>query len=151
MRAPISVALGLMIALIVGCATTQARTDAVAARLERSAEALAVTVCTQPDSSCATGRTVLAAREFAQQAHEFRLVLDSAGDPAVVSAYKRLWHSYHTLLDQIDDSDDPHLPSELQPAKQAFDAVQIHVKNGYSYADPDLYASGGYYLDPYYN
>ena len=36
----------------------------------------------------------------------------------------------------------------LDPAKVS---CQVDVKNGYSYADPTLYASGGYVLDPYYN
>jgi hypothetical protein len=43
MRVPISVPLALMIALIMGCATTQASTGAVADRLERSADALVAT------------------------------------------------------------------------------------------------------------
>jgi hypothetical protein len=34
---------------------------------------------------------------------------------------------------------------------EAFVDVQRIVKNGYSYADSALYASGGYQFDPYYN
>jgi len=39
----------------------------------------------------------------------------------------------------------------LKPITQAFIDVQRNVRNGYSYADPALYANGVCFFDPYYN
>ena len=145
------IAIGLSVALLAGCTTTQTRTVNAAERLERSAEAFAAATCHEPSAGCSTNRYLPAARAFADQARRFEQTLQSAGDQEVVLAFERLWRSYHSLRDEVDRSRDRQARAELRPVTRTFIDVQRYVKNGYSYADPTVYASGGYTFDPYYN
>jgi hypothetical protein len=150
-RIILTVTLGLAVALLAGCATTHIRTARGAERLERSAEAFVARACQDPNTSCATTRYLPAARALAGQALRFGQTVHGAGDQDVVLAYKRLWRSYHTLRDEVYRSRDRQAQADLKPVTRAFVDVEVLVKNGYSYADPTLYASGGYTFDPYYN
>jgi hypothetical protein len=141
--------LALAVVLLAGCATTHTRTATAADRLELSADAFAAGVCSEPKADCS--RDLPAARAFADQAHEFRQTLDSAGEREVVSSFEDLWRSYHKLRDQVDHLHDSQLQAGLKPITKAFVDVQRHVKTGYSDADPTLLMSGGYYFDPIYN
>lgn len=143
--------LGLALALLGGCATTQVQTVAAAARLQRSADAFAVRVCPEPGAACRGNGHLPAARRFADQAHRFRKAVENDGDAQVVTAFKRLWLKYHALRDEVCRSRDRRLRTDLNPTSRAFVDVQILVENAYSYADPTVYAMGGYTIDPYYN
>ena len=143
--------LGLAIALLTGCATTHTRTARAADRLERNADAFAARSCYEPRDACLASRYLPGARRFADETHEFRRTIDSAGDQQVVLAFERLWRKYHTLRDEVCGLHDERVRVDLKPTTRAFVDVQRLVKNGYSYADPNLLASGGYTLDPYYN
>jgi len=143
--------LALAIAILAGCATTHTRTARAADRLERRADAFAARSCYEPRDACLASRYLSGARGFADEAREFRRTIDGAGDQQVVLAYERLWRKYHTLRDEVCGLRDRQVQGDLKPLKQAFVDVQRLVKNGYSYADPGLLASGGYVLDPYYN
>jgi hypothetical protein len=145
------IAMGMAVALLAGCTTTQTRTVTAAESLERSAEAFAAGTCYEPSAGCSTNRYLPAARAFADQAKRFGQTLQRAGDQEVVLAFERLWRSYHTLRDEVDRSPDRQARSELKSVTRTFIDVQRQVKNAYSYADPTVYASGGYTLDPYYN
>ena len=144
-------ALGLAIALLSGCATTQVQTATAAKRLERRAAAFASRFCSEHGAACGSNRYLPAARSFADQAHGFRSAVENDSDQQVVMAFKNLWLKYHALRDEICRSRDRRLRADLKPTAQAFVDVQILVENGYSYADPTVYAMGGYTLDPYYN
>jgi hypothetical protein len=146
MRRIVNATLALAVVLLAGCATTQTRTDSAADRLESSADAFAAGVCSEPKADCSSD-----ARAFADQAHEFRQTLDSAGERQVVSSFEDLWKSYHKLRDQVDHLHDSQLQAGLEPITKAFADVQRRVKMGYSDADPALLVSGGYFLDPIYN
>lgn len=150
-RSVVIATLWLAAVLLAGCATTHTRTARAAERLERSAEAFVAGTCYQPNAGCSTKRYLPAARAFADQAQGFGQTLHSAGDQEVVLAFERLWRSYHTLRDDVYRSHDRLARANLKSVTRAFIDVQRHVKNGYSYADPTLYASGGYTFDPYYN
>lgn len=141
----------MSIVLLAGCTTTQTRTEKAAQTLERSAEAFVAGTCYEPNAGCATSRYLPAARVFADQARRFDQTLQGAGDREVVLAFERLWRSYHTLRDEVSRSRDHQARDELKPVTRKFIDVQRDVKNGYSYADPTVYASGGYTFDPYYN
>jgi hypothetical protein len=145
------IAMGMAVVLLAGCTTTQTRTTIAAQRLERSAEAFVAGTCYEPNAGCSTNRYLPAARAFADQAQRFGQTLQGAGDQEVVLAFERLWRSYHALRDEVNHSGDRQARAELKPVTRSFIDVQLHVKNGYSYADPTLYASGGYTFDPYYN
>jgi hypothetical protein len=144
-------ALAAAVALAAGCTMTRTRTAVAADKLERSTDALAARGCYESGPACAASGYLPAARALADQAHEFRHSLDSAGDQDIVLEFKRLWHSYHTLRDEIYRLHDPQLRMDLMPTTHAFVDVQRHVETGYSHADPTVYASGGYTFDPYYN
>lgn len=144
-------ALGLVIALLGGCATTQTQTGAAAERLERRADAFAGRFCYERSATCLGNRYLPAARRFANQAHRFRRTVDKDGDRQVVQAFKRLWRRYHALRDEVCRLHGRRLLADLKPTAQAFVEVQVLVENGYSYADPTVYAMGGYTFDPYYN
>lgn len=147
--------LALAVALAAGCTATYTRTanvaDTLALKADEFAGASAGIQCVEPSAGCRSGTNFEAAHQFAQESHEFRQSLERRSDQEVVSSYKRLWHRYHTLLHEIDTARDPRLKSDFKPLQAAFVDVQSHVKTGYSHADPDLYASGGYKYDPYYN
>lgn len=145
------IAIVMAVVLLAGCTTTQTRTVRAAERLEHSAEAFAAGTCYEPNPGCSANRYLPAARAFADQAKRFGETLQGAGDQEVVLGFERLWRSYHTLRDEVDRSRDRQARSGLKPVTRSFIDVQLHVKNGYSYADPTVYASGGYTLDPYYN
>lgn len=135
--------------LIAGCETTHFRTARAADTLDHRAGAFAARTCLEPNTS--SQQHLRSACAFADQAYEFRQTLGNAGDQEIVLVFQRLWRSYHALRDEVDGLHDRQLRADLKPVTQAFVDVQRHVKNGYSYADPTLYASGGYALDPYYN
>jgi hypothetical protein len=137
--------------LLAGCVTTHTRTASAADELERSAESFAAHTCYDLNAACSRGQQIPGALAFAERAHEFRQTLDTAGDQDVVSAYKRLWRSYHTLRDDVYRLHDGQLQADLKPLTRAFVDVQRNVKTGYSYADPALYAAGAYTFNPYYN
>jgi hypothetical protein len=141
----------LALTLVLGCASTRSRTTNAADRLQLTADSLAATLCRDPKSACPSNPATRSAQDFRDQAHEFRQTLDNGSDQDVVFAFKRLWRSYHALLHNAAASNDAQIQPALQPSKRAFAEVQQYVKTGYSHADPDLYASGGYLLDPYYN
>ena len=145
------IATGMALVLLAGCATTQTRPAAAAERLERSAEAFVAGTCYEPNAGCSPNRYLPAARAFADQAMRFEQTLRGAGDQEVVLAFERLWRSYHTLRDEVGRSRDRQARIQLKPVTRTFIDVQREVKNRYSYADPTLYASGGYMFDPYYN
>lgn len=151
MRVAAALIWAVALAAIQGCASTQSRTAAAADRLGQEAEAFAAATCNDRMPSCSTNRTARSAQELSEQVHEFRRALDRGSDQDVVFAFKHLWSSYHTLLHQTDTPGNVQMRTELGRLKLAFTDVQRHVKTGYSHADPDLYASGGYLLDPYYN
>ena len=143
---------GLAVVLLAACTTTtHTRTARAADRLEGSAGVFAARTCYEPNTACSATQYLPAARQFADQAREFRQTLDNAGDQAVVFAFQRLWRAYHTLRDDVYRLRNRQLRVDLKPITHAFVDVQRHVKTGYSYADPTLYASGGYMFDPYYN
>lgn len=144
-------ALGLAVALLSGCATTQVQTATAAERLQRRADAFAGRFCQEPEAACQGNLYLPAARAFASQAHRFRRTVENDGDHQVVLSFKRLWLKYHALRDEICRSRDRRLRADLKPTAQAFFDVQLLVENGYSYADPTVYAMGGYTVDPYYN
>jgi hypothetical protein len=145
------IAMGLAVVQLAGCTTTQTRTAMAAQRLERSAETFVAGTCYEPNAGCSTNRYLPAARAFADEAKRFDQTLQGAGDQEVVLAFKRLWGSYHTLHAEVHSLHDRQAWAELEPVTRRFVDVQLHVKNGYSSADPTLYASGGYMFDPYYN
>jgi hypothetical protein len=120
-------------------------------RLARNADAFAARLCYAPHDACLASRHLSGVRRFADEAHEFRRTMDSASDREVVLAFERLWREYYTLREEVCASHDRQIQFDLKPTRQAFVDVQRLVKNGYSYADPGLLASGGYILDPYYN
>jgi len=150
-RSVVFAVLGLAVVLLAGCATTRTRTAKAAERLERSAAAFVIRTCYEPNATCSRNRYLPAARAFAEQARRFGQTLHRAGDQKVILAFECLWLSYHTLRDEVNRSPNRQGQADLKPVTRAFIDVQRHVKNGYSYADPALYASGGYTLDPYYN
>jgi hypothetical protein len=141
----LSIALGALVVLLAGCTTAHARASRAADGLEHSVEVFTARACYEPNPAC------FAARGFAEQTHEFRQTLDTAGDAEVVSAFKRVWRGYQTLRGEIYRSDDRQFRPDLKPITQAFIDVQRTVRNRYSYADPALYANGAYFFDPYYN
>lgn len=134
-----------------GCETTQAQTARAADRLEHRADAFAVRTCHEPNATCPSSQQLPAARSFSDQAREFREMLHNAGDQDVVFAFQSLWRSHRALRDEVRDLPDRQIQDEFKRVTQAFVDVQLRVRNGYSHADPTVYASGGYLLDPYYN
>jgi len=126
------------------------RTARAADKLEQRADAFAAGACYQSNAVCSS-QPFAAARGFADQVQEFRETCQNGSDQEVVFAFQFLWRSYHALRDAVYRLRDRQLLVDFKPVTQAFVDVQVHVKNGYSYADPTLYASGGYLLDPYYN
>jgi hypothetical protein len=138
---------GLALLLLAGCTTVHTGTVRAADTLVQSADALAAGNCFEPNGVLSSDP---AACRFADQAHAFRLTLDSKGDQEVVLAFQRLWRSYRALRDDTSLRDED-ARTRLQPVTDAFIGVQRQVISGYSHADPTLYASGGYVLDPYYN
>lgn len=144
-------ALGLTFALLGGCATAQVQTATAAGRLQRNADAFASRFCYEPNASCRGNRYLPAARSFADQAHRFRRAVENDGDQQVVTEFKRLWLNYHALRDEIFSSSRRRFRADFKPTSRAFVDVRILVENAYSYADPTVYAMGGYTIDPYYN
>lgn len=142
---------GLAIALLSGCATPQVQTATAAKRLERRADAFAGRFCYELSATCHSNLYLPAARSFAIQAHRFRSAVENDSDQQVVMAFKRLWREYHALGDEVCRSRDRRFRADLKPTARAFSEVQVLVENGYSYADPTVYAMGGYTIDPYYN
>ena len=137
--------------LAAGCEATHTRTIGAADELEQRIDAFAAGVCDQSTAACSGRQEFDSARWFADQVREFRETCENGGDQEVVFAFQRLWRSYHALRDEVHRLRDRQLLVDFKPVTQAFVDVQRDVKNGYSYADPTLYASGGYVLDPYYN
>lgn len=151
MRNVLIAAFGLAGVVLAGCTTTRIGTATGAERLERSAETFVAYACYEQNGGCATNRYLPAARSFANQTQVFDQTLRDANAQEVVLAYKRLWRSYHTLRNEVYRSRDRQARADLKPVTRAFVHVELLVKNGYSYADPTVLASGGYTLDPYYN
>jgi hypothetical protein len=143
--------LWLAVVLVAGCETTHTRTARAADKLEQRINTFAAGACDQSSAACSSRQQLVAARSFADQVQEFRETIENDGDQAVVFAFQRLWRSYHALRDEVYRLRDRQLQVDFKPVTQAFVHVQLDVKNGYSYADPTVYASGGYVLDPYYN
>jgi hypothetical protein len=141
-------ACGLALVLLAGCTAVHTRTVKAADELVHSADAFAAGSCFEPNGVLSTNP---AACRFADQAHVFRLTLDRQGDQDVVLAFQSLWRSYRALRDETYHLRDDRARTQLQPVTEAFVGVQRNVISGYSHADPTLYASGGYLLDPYYN
>lgn len=145
------IALGLVSVLLCGCASTRVQTAMAAERLERRADALAGGFCHQAGVACHGSRYLPAALGLANQAHRFLRTVQNDSDQQVVVAFKRLWWKFQGLRAKTCRSPDRRLRADLKPTAQAFADVQVLVENGYSYADPTVYAMGGYTLDPYYN
>jgi hypothetical protein len=141
----------LAVALAAGCETNHTRTAGAADKLEQRIEAFAAGACYQSGAACFSPEQLAAVRWFADQVQEFRETCVYGGDQDVVFAFRHLWRTYHTLRDEVYRPRDRQLQVDFKPVTQAFVDVQRDVKNGYSYADPSLYASGGYVFDPYYN
>ena len=120
-------------------------------RLERNAEEFDSGTRYEPDPTYSATGYFRGAREFVEQAHDFRQIVDSAGDREVIFAFEHLWRSYHALSDGVSRLHSRQARADLRPVMEAFVDVQRIVKNGYSYADSAVYASGGYQFDPYYN
>jgi hypothetical protein len=143
-----------MLVALAGCETTHARLTSAADRLERSAAALDRQTRNEPDptrSSSGYLPGLPGAREFAQQAHDFRQTVDGAGSQDVIYAYKNLWRSYHGLRDEVGGLHSRTIRADLEPVTEAFVDVERIVKNGYAPADGTLYSSGAYSFDPEYN
>jgi hypothetical protein len=141
----------LAVVLVAGCETTRTRTARAADKLEQRIDAFAAGACDQSSTACSSRQQLPAARWFADQAQELRETCEDGGDQEVVFAFQRLWRSYHALRDEVFRLRDRQLQVDFKPVMQAFVDVQRDVKNGFSYADPTVYGSGGYVLDPYYN
>ena len=141
----------LAVVLAAGCETTHTRTVGAADELEQRIDAFAAGACDQSSAACSNRQQLDSARWFADEVREFRETCENGGDQEVVFAFQRLWRSYHALRDEVHRLRDRQLQVDFKPVTQAFVDVQRDVKNGYSYADPALYASGGYVFDPYYN
>jgi hypothetical protein len=141
----------LAVVLVAGCETMHTRTARAADKLEQRIDAFSASACYQSSAACASPQEFAAARWFADQVQEFRETCENGGDQEVVLAFQQLWRSYHALRDEVYRLRDRQLLVDFKPVTQAFVDVQRDVKNGYSYADPTLYASGGYVFDPYYN
>ena len=142
----------LLALLLAGCATTENRTMAAADRLEAVAHAFAGRSCDEPNVVCSGASYLQIAHGFSDEAHEFRSTLDagvSARD--ILLEYERLWRRYHKLDYEVARSRDRSLQAEWRSVTAAFADVREQVRARYSYADPDLYARGGYVHDPYYN
>jgi len=120
-------------------------------RLERNADAFDTHTRYEPDPTSSAAGDFRDARDFVELAHDFRQTVDSAGDREVIFAFEHLWRSYHALRDEVFRLPSRQARADLKPVTEAFVDVQRIVKNGYSYADSALYASGGYQFDPYYN
>ena len=150
-RSVLIATLALAAVSLAGCTTTRIATATSAERLERSTAAFVADTRYEPNGGRATNRYLPAAQAFAGQAQVFGRTVHGAADQEVVLAFKRLWRSYHTLRQEVYRSRDRQAEVDLKPVTRAFNDVQLLVKNGYSYADPTVYASGGYTLDPYYN
>jgi hypothetical protein len=140
----------LAVVLVAGCETTHTRTARAADKLEQRIDAFAAGACDQSSAACFS-QQLAAAHWFADQVQEFRETCENGGDQEVVFTFQRLWRSYHALRDEVYRLRDRQIQVDFKPVTQAFVDVQRDVKNGYSYAYPTLYASGGYVLDPYYN
>lgn len=145
------IALGLAIALFSGCASTRIQTVTAADRLAQRADSFVSNFCAGPGGACRSGGHLPAAGRFAEQTHEFRRAVENDSDQQVVTAFKNLWLSYHALRNNVCRVRNARLRAGLTPTARAFAEVQVLVENGYSYADPTVYAMGGYTLDPYYN
>ena len=141
----------LAVVLFAGCETTHTRTARAADKLEQRIDTFAAGACYQSSAACSSRQQLAAARWFAGQVQEFRETCENGGDQEVVFAFQRLWRSYHALRDEVYRLRERQLKVDFKPVTQAFVDVQRDVKNGYSYADPTVYASGGYVFDPYYN
>jgi hypothetical protein len=139
-------AAGVLSVLLGGCVSTHARLIQAANTLQERASAFAAA-----DNSYARTGYSEQAREFADQAHDFRQTVGSAGDLEVVHTFQELWRDYRALRDGVAHSHAPQARADLKPVSEAFVDVQRIVKNGYSYADSTVFASGRYVLDPYYN
>jgi hypothetical protein len=140
--------LGLI--LLAGCATTTTHGDTVQAvnGLERAADAFASDARHEVSLNHRMGAYAQHAQTFADQAHNFRQAVATAGDQDVVLAFHSLWHSYRALSDDVSSA---HDRADFKPAMEAFAEVQRDVKNKYASADSSLLTSGGYQFDPYYN
>ena len=143
--------LWLVLVPLASCATTHGRMIRAADGLERNAAAFDSDTRYEPDPTYSATGYFRGAREFVEEAHDFRQTVDSVGDREVIFAFQHLWHSYHALRDEVDRLHSRHARADLKPVTEAFVDVQRIVKNGYSYADSSLHASGGYQFDPYYN
>jgi len=151
-RALVIAPLLLALHLLAGCATTGNRTMAAADRLQGVADAFAGRTCDEANVVCSGASYLQIAHGFSDEAHEFRRTLEagvSARD--ILLEYERLWRRYHKLDYEVARSRDQSLRAEWRSVTAAFVDVQRQVIARYSYADPDLYARGGYVHDPYYN
>jgi hypothetical protein len=150
-RSIVIATLWLVLVPLASCGTTHGRMIRAADRLERNADAFDSDTRYEPDPTYSASGYFRDAREFIEEAHDFRQTVDSAGDQGVIFAYEHLWRSYHALRDEVDRLHSRQARADLKPVTEAFVDVQRIVKNAYSYADSTVYASGGYQFDPYYN
>ena len=151
MRGLVIATFGLLCLALAGCATVHERILNAGDRLERNTNALASRASDDAGATDPVGGYSRAAREFANEAGNFRRVADVAGDRDVVLAFEELWRRYQTLRQEINRNQSPRAQADFRPVTEAFVEVQRVVRNGYSYADTALYARGGYYFDPFYN
>jgi hypothetical protein len=139
-RSSVIVTSVLVLVALASCATTHSNMMTSAGRLELSADAFASD----------TRGYFRDAREFADQAHDFRQTVDLAGDREVILAYEQLWRSYQALRHEVERSDSRQAQVDLKSVTRAFRDVVGEI-SGYADADSALWARGGYQHDPYYD
>src|SRR5262249_51578481 len=134
---------------VAACATNG--TPAAAERLAHSADAFVTTACSSPTDACLDVRYFPAAGRFAEQALDFREMVDSGTPQQILSSFEHLWRDYHKLRHEVSRSGNEPLVAEFESTTRAFRQVQQCVKQWYSDRDTLLLVRGGYAYDPYYN
>jgi isopenicillin N synthase-like dioxygenase len=139
-RSSVIVTSALVLVTLASCATTHSNMMTSADTLEHSADAFA-----------GDKRGYFRhAREFAEQAHDFRETIDRAGDREVILAYEQLWRNYQALRHEVERSDSEQVQADWKSVTRAFRDV-VRDMTGYADADSALYARGGFQHDPYYD
>jgi isopenicillin N synthase-like dioxygenase len=139
-RSSVIVTSALVLVTLASCATTHSNMMTSADTLEHSADAFAGD----------TRGYFRHAREFAEQAHDFRETIDRAGDREVILAYEQLWRNYQALRHEVERSDSEQVQADWKSVTRAFRDV-VRDMTGYADADSALYARGGFQHDPYYD
>jgi isopenicillin N synthase-like dioxygenase len=139
-RSSVIVTSALVLVTLASCATTHSNMMTSADTLEHSADAFAGD----------TRGYFRHAREFAEQAHDFRETIDRAGDREVILAYEQLWRNYQALRHEVERSDSEQVQADWKSVTRAFRDVVRDI-SGYADADSALYARGGFQHDPYYD